>query len=300
VEIAAEFINKIENGGYYQLAGYNAENTLYVSLAPLTDKAVAGTFVNDGVFSRFGEGQYDFLCDYTAIYKNENGEAVPYPIEKCTMNVTMADNGDITATATFIATDAIQYEVTMTSAYNEHLDYDAETGAVDRTYTTEDKVLVETADSDCYFEVEAADGSDVCALYFFCEELDEEITIQPGTYTIDDTQDYMTVLASVGVMGTSVYPSFYGKLENGGLLTPLYLMVSGMVTVENLDGKLKIEVNAVNSYDRTIHIVYDPSGTGLEDVEVENMVGTQKIVKDGQIYIIRNGKAYNAIGAQVK
>ena len=300
VNIAAEFTNKIETNGYYQLAGYNAENTLYVSLAPLTDEAVAGTFVNDGVFSRFGEGQYDFLCDYTAIYKNENGEAVPYPIEKCTMNVTVADNGDITATATFIATDAIQYEVTMTSAYNEHLDYDAETGAVDRTYTTQDKVSVEPAESDCYFEVEAADGSDIFALYFFCEELDEEITIQPGTYTIDDTQDYMTVLASIGVMGKSVYPSFYGTQENGGLRPPLYLMVGGTVTVEKINGKLKVEVNAVNSYDVPIHIVYDASVTAIENISTEDMIGFKKMMIDGQLVIIRNGKAYNAIGAQVK
>ena len=303
VEIAAEFINKIENGGYYQLAGYNAENTLYVSLAPLTNDAVAGTFVNDGVFSRFGEGEYDFYCDYTAIYKNENGEAVPYPIEKCTMNVTVADNGDITATATFIATDAVQYEVTMTSSFNKHLDYDAKTGAVDRTYTTEDKVTIDPTNSDCYFEVEAADGSDVFALYFFCEELDEEITIQPGTYTIDDTQDYMTVLASVGVMGTSVYPSFYAAMdEEGYLLAPLYFFVGGTVTVEKVNGQLKVEVNAVNSYDVPIHIVYDASAgtTAIEDIQTEGVVDVQKKVVDGQLLIIRNGKAYNAVGVQVK
>ena len=301
VDIAAEFINKIENDGYYQLAGYNAENTLYVSLAPLTDEAVAGTFVNDGVFSRFGEGQYDFLCDYTAIYKNENGEAVPYPIEKCTMNVTMADNGDITATATFIATDSIQYEVTMTSAYNEHLDYDVETGAVNRTYTAKDKVKLDPDNSDCYFEVEAADGSDICALYFFCEELDKEITIQPGTYTIDDTEDYMTVLASIGVMGTSIYPSFYGYLsEDGkGIVTPLYFLVGGTVVVENRNGKLYIEINAVNSYDVPIHIVYDASATGIENVTAET-VNTEKVIQNGQLLIIRNGKAYNAIGTRVK
>lgn len=301
VEIAAEFTNKIEEtNGYYQLAGYNAENTLYVSLAPLTDEAVAGTFVNDGVFSRFGEGQYDFLCDYTAIYKNENGEVVPYLIEKCTMDVTMTDNGNITATATFIATDAIQYEVTMTSSFNKHIDYDAETGAVDRTYTAEDKELIETDESDCYFEVEAADGSDVCALYFFCEELDEEVTIQPGTYTISDTQEYMTVLASVGVMGSSVYPSFYAAMdEEGYLLTPLYFFVGGTVTVENVNGQLKVEVNAVNSYDVPIHIVYDATVTALSDTRYP-ISDTRKILQNGQLLIIRNGKAYNAIGARVK
>ncbi|MBR1995985.1 MAG: hypothetical protein IJ989_01880, partial [Paludibacteraceae bacterium] len=167
------------------------------------------------------------------------------------------------------------------------------------TYTTEDDETIDPTNSDCYFEVKAADGSDVVVLYFFCEELDEEITIQPGTYTIDDTEDYMTVLASVGVMGTSVYPSFYGTLEKGGLRPPFYLMVGGTVTVEKINGKLKVEVNAVNSYNVPIHIVYDASATGIENVTAET-VNTEKVIQNGQLLIIRNGKAYNAIGTRVK
>lgn len=302
VEIVADFTNNINTEGYYILSGYNAENTLYISLSPFADE-VAGTFVNDGVFSRFGEGQYDFYCDYSAVYKNVNGEAVPYSVEKCTMTVTEEANGAIKAVATLIAADAVQYEVTMTTTYNNHLNYDAEEGAIDRTFTADDQVTIEAYDDgSSYFEVMAADGSDICALYFIAEDYDQEITLMPGTYEISDSQDYMTVLASVGVLGSSIYPSFYGFMsEDGkGIVTPLYFLVGGTVEVENRNGKPYIEVNAVNSYDVPVHIVYDPSGTGLEDVEVENVVGTQKIVKDGQIYIIRNGKAYNAIGAQVK
>jgi hypothetical protein len=191
----------------------------------------------------------------------------------------------------------------MTTTYNNHLNYDAEEGAIDRTFTADDQVTIEAYDDgSLYFEVMAADGSDICALYFIAEDYDQEITLMPGTYEISDSQDYMTVLASVGVLGNSIYPSFYGFMsEDGkGIVTPLYFLVGGTVEVENRNGKPYIEVNAVNSYDVPVHIVYDPSGTCLEDVEVENVVGTQKIVKDGQIYIIRNGKAYNAIGAQVK
>ena len=39
-------------------------------------------------------------------------------------------------------------------------------------------------------------------------------------------------------------------------------------------------------------------GTGLDNVQVE--VKTVKMIKNGQLIIIRNGKAYNAIGVQVK
>ena len=302
VEIVADFENNIAMDGYYVLSGYNKENTLFISLAPFADE-VAGTFVNDGVFSRFGEGQYDFFCDYSAVYKNVNGEAVPYSVEKCTMTVTEEANGAIKAVATLIAADAVQYEVTMTTTYNNHLNYDAEEGAIDRSYTADDEVLIEVYDDgSAYFEVMAADGSDLCALYFIAEDYDKDITFMPGTYTISDSQDYMTVLASVGVVGGSVYPSFYGKMsEDGkGIVPPLYFMVGGTVEVENRDGKLYIEVNTVNSYNVPIHIVFDGTKktSGVENVTTEK--GATKRIENGQLLINRNGNTYNVLGASVK
>ena len=302
VEIVADFENNIAMDGYYVLSGYNKENTLFISLAPFAEE-VAGTFVNDGVFSRFGEGQYDFFCDYSAVYKNVNGEAVPYSVEKCTMTVTEEANGAIKAVATLIAADAIQYEVTMTTTYNNHLNYDAEEGAIDRSYTADDEVIIEAyEDGSAYFEVMAADGSDLCALYFIAEDYDKDITFMPGTYTISDSQDYMTVLASVGVVGGSVYPSFYGKMsEDGkGIVPPLYFMVGGTVEVENRNGKLYIEVNAVNSYNVPIHIVFDGTKqtSGVENITTEK--GATKRIENGQLLIQRNGNTYNVLGAQLQ
>ena len=302
VEIVADFENNIAMDGYYVLSGYNKENTLFISLAPFAEE-VAGTFVNDGVFSRFGEGQYDFFCDYTAVYKNVNGEAVPFSVEKCTMTVTEEANGAIKAVATLIAADAVQYEVTMTTTYNNHLNYDAEEGAIDRTFTADDEVIIEVYDDgSSYFEVMAADGSDILALYFIAEDYDKDITFMPGTYTISDSQDYMTVLASVGVVGGSVYPSFYGFMsaDGRGLVTPLYFLVGGSVVVEKRDGKLYIEVNAVNSYNVPIHIVFDGTKktSGVENVTTEK--GASKRIENGQLLINRNGNTYNVLGAQIQ
>ena len=303
VEIEATFDNNIQMEGYYKISGYNKENTLHIALAPITEE-VEGTFVNDGKFSSFGEGQYDFYYNETAVYKNINGRAVQYSIEKCTMNVTVAENGDMTVVATIIAADAVQYEVTMTSKYNEYLDYDATEGAIDRTYNATDNVLLETYDNDnaAYMEIMAADGSDLCALYFIVEDFDEELTIQPGVYTISKSLDAMTVLASVGAVDNSPYPSFYAKQNaQGQLVAPLYFLVGGTVTVEKVDGKMKLEVNAVNSYNVPVHIVYDATqgaGTAVENVKLE--VKAVKMIKNSQLIINREGKMYNAQGAQVK
>jgi hypothetical protein len=58
-------------------------------------------------------------------------------------------------------------------------------------------------------------------------------------------------------------------------------------------------VNAVNSYGVEVHIVFDGTTTGLENINV-NVEGLQKQIVDGQLVIIRDGKVYNAQGSQVK
>jgi hypothetical protein len=209
----------------------------------------------------------------------------------------------MTVVATIIASDAVQYEVKMTSKYNEYLDYDATTGAIDRTYNATDSVLLERYDDNAvYLDIMAADASDLCALYFFVEEFDEAMAIQPGVYTISKSLDAMTVLASVGAVNNSPYPSFYAKQNaQGQLVAPLYFFVGGTVTVENINGKMKLEVNAVNSYGVPVHLVYDATqdpNTGLDNVELE--VKAVKMIKNGQLIINHEGKEYNAQGAIVK
>ena len=191
----------------------------------------------------------------------------------------------------------------MTAKYDKaHLEYDSET-PVERAYTAADAVEVEY-DADyglVYWGVEAADGSDMCALYFFVEEADAETVLPAGVYTIDDSQDYGTVLASEGYDGTYVYPSLYATYSamNPGYLSELWFMVGGTVTVEKVDGKLKVVIDAINSYDQAIKITYDGTATSVENINV-NVEGLQKQIVDGQLVIIRDGKAYNAFGAQVK
>ena len=89
-------------------------------------------------------------------------------------------------------------------------------------------------------------------------------------------------------------------LEDGSLVIPLWLLVDGTVEVTKTeDGNPYLEVNAVNSYGVEVHIVYDGTTTGLENVNI-NGEGIRKQILDGQLLIIRDGKAYNAQGSQVK
>ena len=303
IEMPVKFSNALQDG-YYILSSYTPDNSIFISLSPLTDGEVAGTYINDGMFGKFGAegGRYDFYSGNTFIYVEADWQN--YTIEKGELVVEHAKDGTITAEAKFIARNGVYYHVKMTSEYNVHLDFDEPEEIIDRTYTTADNVTIDdqTANNGyIYLALTAADGSDMAAFFFFVEEADENIIVPAGVYPIDASEEYGTVYANPGVQGDGVWPSFYARmLEDGSLVIPLWLLVDGTVEVTKTeDGNPYLEVNAVNSYGVEVHIVYDGTTTGLENINV-NIEGIRKQIIDGQLVIIRDGKAYNAQGSQVK
>ena len=141
------------------------------------------------------------------------------------------------------------------------LKYDATEadGALDVTYGADATVELTNGNGYSILTVAAADATNEVDLAFFYDEVDPETVIPVGTYTIDGTYASGTVLASSGVNSQGqVSLSFYANLNaSGQLVTPIYFLVDGTVEVTKVDGKLKVEVNAVNSNNVPIHIVYD-------------------------------------------
>lgn len=87
----------------------------------------------------------------------------------------------------------------------------------------------------------------------------------------------------------------------GWLVEPFYFFQTGTVVVtKDAEGKLAFEINALNSCGISVHIVYGNALSGLENIQVSGIVEAQKMIVDGQLVIVRNGKAYNALGAIVK
>ena len=305
LEMPVEFINRMQDG-YYTLGAYTPDSTWYVSFSPMTSE-VAGTFVNDGVFGRFGdtEGKYDFYGGETFIY--EEATLNRYSVEKGTLVVEVAESGEITAEAKVICSNAIYYHIKMTSEYNTHLDFDEPEEIIDRVYTTEDNVFIENQVEDngyIYLALTAGDESDMAAFFFYTDEVDEDIIIPVGVYPINYTEDYGTVQANPGVQGNGVLPSFYAKIwEDGSLEVPLWLLVGGTVEVrkdEQLNAHL--EVNAYNSYGVPVHIVYDgtPIDTSVENTHSQSpMTYSQKLLRNGQLLIQRAGETFTILGTRI-
>ena len=299
------FGNHLEEG-YYQLIAYTDDQLRMVSFTPASHE-VEGTFVNDGVFGRFGEAPYDFFNDYTYIqeWNPQTRQYDTYTVEKGQLEVSMAEDGNITAKAEVICEDAKCYRITIYSQYERpHLDYDTEEGNVERAYGVEDEIRIDDltlSEGLIVMQATAQEQSDMMVLYFFANEADKAVTIPAGVYPINRSLMAGSVLASTGANeDNTVSPSIYATLTDG-YLDELYFMVDGEVMVENQDGHLRVEVNAVNSYGVPVHIVYDgtPVNTAVENTQ-SPMNHSQKMLRNGRLLIMRNGAIYDITGVAVK
>ena len=303
----ATFYNKLEEEGYFALTGMIEDKSLEFAISLLgdTEDDIPGTYINDGLFGAFTGDNYDFInyiggnyATYIAKWNVDKNDYDVLSIEKGNAKVTMDGEQNVTLVGTFIAQDGVQYNITLTTKVDiPRLDDDMTSGSIDCVITGDDITLEDmTAENGTIFFDVMTDNA-LMALYFYVEEADPEIVIPEGTYYIDESQDYFTVNASDGSIGT--YPTFYA-MHNGMDFTSMYFFVSGTVEVVNKQGKLYMEINARNSYNVPAHIVYDGSvTTGILDTQIPTS-DTQKVLRDGQLLIIRNGKAFNLMGARVQ
>ena len=249
------------------------EGTYPITSTPAYNTALAsqGYVAGEGVYPcayypLVEEGGTLYLT--TPMYFMQSGNIVVEHVNgnpKITINAANSNNVPMT----------IVYEVGGKSEKVEvkaPLKYDATAadGALDYTYGED--AVAETTDKGFYGMLDVADATSMLALLFVYPEgvADAETTIPAGTYTISDSQAAGTVLASSGVSSTgSVGYSFFAKTNaQGQLVPPLYFPVEGTVEVTKVDGKLKVEVNGLNSNGVPVHVVYDATPAEEEEVTV--------------------------------
>ena len=305
----AEFILDFEYNGVYNLVGYTEDQqTAVVFTVYATEKEdIPGTFVNDGKFGEFGEGQYDFDASNSYVGKwNADMEMYDlYYMEKGQVVVELDEEDNIIVKASVICENAIQYEIDLTSKYEKpHLEFDSESDPVERVYDANATLIINDQTADYgLISVQIIDElvGDITALYFVMSESSEDGLIPVGTYPIESSWWDYTVLASSGMdWDGSVMPSYYAGYADGWLVEPFYFFVSGEVVVTKNDaGELGIEINALNSCDIPVHIVYGPSeNSGVENIQT--ITNANKLISNGQLLIIRDGKTYNVLGTQMK
>ena len=299
-----------------------SDNSDLLSLVLFAESTVPGTIIPEGTYPITSEPAYGTAYAspgvqngsvYPSFYGmlNANGQILTplYFLESGNVVVEVV-NGNVK-----ISIDAANSnDVPMTIVYEVGgksekvevkgpLKYDATEadGALDVTYGADATVQLSNGTGYSILTVASPDATNEVDLAFFYDAADPETVIPAGTYTINDSYTPGTVLASTGINNQGqVSLSFYANLdEEGYLVTPIYFLVSGTVEVTKVDGKLQVEVNGLNSNDVPIHVVYDPTSTAVENTVVENN-NVQKVIKNNQLLIIKEGVEYNVLGSVVK
>jgi hypothetical protein len=304
-EEAAIFTNALSSGSFI-LDGMSDVLMATVRVDRIENKSAEGIFYNDG---QFGHNDFNIAETYIEEWNPAIDDYDMFAVQKGTMTVTV-ENKVLTAVASFICDNAVQYDLTFKTKYTqEHLVDDSEAGEVDYTYPADSYCFFTTeyveSHNELFFDIIAADYTNVAAMVFMVDHVDAEITIPEGVYPINKSMALGTVFASPGVaVGGGPIQSYfcYTFVEDGDLYydqNGLYCLVDGTVTVKKVNGKLSFEVDAINSYDVPVKLHYNTAPSALEEITTGNTNSSKRIV-NGQLFIIRNGETYNANGALVK
>ena len=280
-----------------------------VNVERIENGSIEGTFYNDG---KFDHTDFYPTDTWVKVWNATTKSYDEYSVQKGTMTVKV-ENDIVTAVASFICDNAVQYNLTFKTKYTrERIGFDSEEGEVDYTYAPESYYkLTEWVESDnrINLDIFAPDYSNITQLAFFADHIDSEITIPEGVYPINRSMEIGTVYASPGVaVGGGPIRSFfcytYPEEEEDDIYIyyyqdGLYCLVDGTVTVKKVNGKLSFDIDAYNSYDLPVKLHYNPAQSAVEDITTGNTNISKRLI-NGQLLIIRNGETYNANGALVK
>ena len=300
-EEAVLFTNAISSG-IFILDGMSDDGDLMakVNVERIENNSIEGTFYNDG---KFDHTDFYPTDTWVKVWNPTTREYEEYSVQKGTMTVTV-ENNVLTAVASFLCDNAVQYDLTFITTYaRERIPFDTEEGEMDYTFPTNAEVYItDFVDGYGIIQLIIADAYYAVDFYFNADAMDPTIGVPAGVYPINPSFDSGTVLACKGILPDGPAQSYFCGLDAEGYLDQfqLYCLVDGTVTVENVGGKLKVEVDAVNSYDVPVTLHYVAAGTtAVENVNKDN-TQVAKCLVNGQLLIIRNGETYNATGALVK
>ena len=303
-----DLTNAVTSSGIFILDAMSADGQLMakVNVERITTKSIEGTFYNDG---KFDHNDFYPTDTWVKVYNTTTKAYDEYSVQKGTMTVKV-ENKIVTAVASFICDNAVQYDFTFKTEYvGERIPWDEEEEELDYTFEKNSNVKVIDWRPDGYRIIELfmvdADETIAADFYFIVDAnvaADPDIVIPEGVYPINASWQSGTTLACSGILPDGPAPSYVCFVDENGYLDPegLYCLIDGTVIIEKVDGKLKVVVDAVNSYDVSVKLQYNADGTAVDNITTDPTNDVAKRLVNGQLLIIRNGETYNANGALVK
>ncbi|MCQ2345389.1 MAG: hypothetical protein MJZ82_01305 [Paludibacteraceae bacterium] len=296
----ASIDNAIVEYGLFQIYGENAEHTWELSCTMYTDR-IAGDYKTDRMFADFTMAIRYPYTDSASVYTLVNSD----------LHLTFDEQTRLAhLTGTMIARnqdnidDLPKFIIDMSGIVPEQecLTYDADesnpfVGEFDSEKIIWNNDYVAT-EGISYMEVHNNDRQ-MLYIGFVVSELDAATNVPTGTYTIIGSGNSYTVIPSQGATQSNVTASFAAQMNaQGQLNVPAWFMREGTIEVsQDNAGKVKMEINARNSCGATITATVKSASTAL-DQTVGN-VETLKILRDGQLIILRDGAEYDVLGREI-
>lgn len=160
------------------------------------------------------------------------------------------------------------------------------------SYTIEMYAIDESESSNYYAYITAQQGNAIAKLFLFAAAGMDTLT--PGTYIFSDEMTPGMAWKGYGVNTENyIIGSYAAHTNQNSILIPLWYPRSGTVTV---NARGVITVNATNSYGQNIFVrMANLSGRGIEQTNAAD-TAAQKILRNGILYIRRNGIEYTIDG----
>lgn len=116
-----------------------------------------------------------------------------------------------------------------------------------------------------------------------------------GTYPVNGSEADGSFSASLGQYGSTLIPCYAAFVNEYGMTSQIWFIVSGSVTLSYAAEQPVVSGEGISYYGSTIRFEYQPKTEGIEKVQRDNVQGT-KILRDGQLYLMYEGKMYDVQG----
>ena len=156
---------------------------------------------------------------------------------------------------------------------------------------------------DIYLTQQKADVNGLRAYLHLGMYTDSEFP-EAGSYAVNGSEENGTFSASLGRFGNVLIPCYLLLIDAEGWAHAVWYIVDGTIRIAYDAQQAPVLSGTCTTYfGSTINFTYGDIDNGVEDVVVESQkskVESRKVVRDGQLLIIRDGRTYNAQGLQIK
>lgn len=281
-----QFIDMISTDGLFQFIGRKPNG--FQAYVAFRSTVVDGTYK-----------YYDTIYKYTAIQADYNSSNY---IRCFDLNANVTKEK---ATVDFYGTDGVLYHFIFNTTDNPGVEYyDNGHEAFNAKYSWDEAKVNDSMSAVGLEVVEVKriideNVTECVNLEFNCSRGNAVTEIPVGTYEINDSGREMTVTACEIDSDYKVSGSFVAnKAPDGTYYAPLWFLASGTVTVEDGIGGRHILVNAKTTWGMPVTIEIGRVATAIKDVNAVSQK-TMKVVRDGQLRILSNGKEYNVGGMEI-